>query len=441
MKRYISILVLLILTVSLVACGGGGPAPSAPATPAPATPATPAPAAPAPAAPTPAPAAPATPAKPAYNGPVMTVKVVTMTPMSGGSARTGVTQEASVSAAEKHMAEDKFLNPAYKIDFVRPFVDDENSTDKAPLAANLAISMNPHIVIGHHLTTMCISSGPLFEEAQIPLIGIISGYAAVEQGFKWFHMGTVTERDSGVTMAEYLYKVKGFRKFLVLARNNESGMPSAESVMDSLEELGAVIDRGKQYMLHDMADSDFTPQALRAKELGIDCLVAYAMSADQAVVLFDQMAQLYKPGVFFAGGTAWGQPSMVELFDPKNLQGIVFPSGYVMDPTDPFKERFRNQFKENDPEHLWPGDNQARVYDACWNIAAAINDMVEAEGYLHPDNDPKFREKLNYYFSQLDRRGVQGHIEYKYFNDGRMMREANIGEWQSDGTAIKVWPK
>jgi len=394
------------------------------------------------------PAAPTTPPSGEYTGPVMKVKVATMCPLSGESARMGVTVEAAIKAAEQHMAEDEYLNPAYEIEFIRPLIDDENATEKAVTAANLAISLDPHIVIGHHLTTMVIASTPLFEEAKIPVIGIISGFgavdAAIEEGWEWFYMGTVTEKDSSFTLAEFLYEVKGLRNFLFLARNNESGMPSAESLMDNLEALGANIDRNKQYMLHDINDIDFTAQAMRAKELGVDCIATYAMSANQALVLYDQVEQIYGPvpeTCFLSGGTAWGQPQMAELFPGEKLQGLVFPTGYIMDPDDEFKERFRQQFKENDPESQWPGDNQARIYDACWNIATAINMMVEAEGYLDPSDIVVFRERLNYYFSQIDRQGVQGHIQYNEFTDGRMIKNANVGEWQSDGTAIKIYPK
>jgi len=445
MKRFIAILIVLLLSVSLVACGSGSGAPAATTTPAPAAPA-PAPApAPKPATPAPTPSTPApAPAPTGYNGPVMQVDIVTMCPMSGSSARTGILEEASISAAEQHMAEDNFLNPAYKLNFVRPFVDDESSTDKAPFAANLAISLEPHGIIGHHLTTMILISMPFAEEARIPMIGIVSGPASVRQGWEFFHIGTVTDTDAAVTLAEYLVKERGFKNFLVMARNDEGGMAGAEAVIATIKTYGVSFDDTRQYMLFASDDTDFTPHAMRAKDIGADCVITYGLGGQNALTCYDQIEQLYAripEDVFYCGSTSFAQPSIAEMFPPDKLQGLVFPTGYIQDPNDPFKERFKHQFKANDPQGFWPGDNNARVYDACWTFAGAINDMVEAEGYLDPADKPFFRERLNYYISQHKRVGVQGNIDYSAFTDGRMLASGNIGEWQSDGQAIKVYPK
>ncbi len=378
---------------------------------------------------------------PEYTGPTMTVKVGVMCPVTGTNSRMGIREKASIDAAMAHMAEDKFLNPAYELEIME-FVDDQNTTDQAPIAANLMISEDPHVVIGHHYTTMILAVGDLFEAAQIPLIGMVSGPASVQKGWEYFHIGTVTDTDAASSLAEYLVKEKNLKNFLVMARNDEGGMAGAEAVIAKLKELGIDF-KDEAYMKFGIDDTDFTPYALKAKELGVDAVLTYGLSAANALTCYDQIENLYAQipeKVFFAGSTSFAQPDMAKQLPGDKLQGIVFPTGYIQDPENAFKERFKNTFKANDPDGQWPGDNDARVYDACWNIAAALNLMIETEG-VKDINDEDFREKLNYYISQLDREGVQGHIEYKAFTDGRILKAANIGEWQADGQAIKVYPK
>lgn len=381
------------------------------------------------------------------SGSVMTVRCAVICPVTGPGARTAITEEASISAAEQHMKEDNFLDPAYEIEFIRPFIDDEDSPDKAPVAANLAISMDPHVVIGSHKTVFIMAYGELYEEAEIPIIGIISGPAPAEQGWKWFHYGTCTDADAGATLAEYLANVKGFKNILVMARNDEGGKVGAKAVIEKLEEYGVAVP-ADHYMEFATDETDFAAYAMRAKELQVDCVLTYGLGGAAALTCYDQIEQIYGPipdTCFYAGSTSFAQPSMAEMFPPDKLQGIIFPSAYIHDPDNNFVTRFENQFKENDPENQWPGDNQGRVYDACWNIAAAINLMVENDGYLDPDKDDNFRERLNYWLSQLERQGVQGEINYKYFTDtdgsGRIIKNANIGEWQSSGQAVKIYPK
>ena len=386
-----------------------------------------------------------------YDGPVMTVRVGTMVPVSGTSARTGEMQAVVVQCALEHMAEDNFLNPAYQLEFM-DFVDDEGTTDRAPIAGNLCISQDPHVVIGHHLTTMIMITAPFFEEAGIPLIGMISGPAPAEQGWEYFHYGTVTDVDAAMALMEYLINVRNFKNFLVVGRDDEGGMVGAEACIKLIKEAGLDFNDKDQYVLFNTNDIDFTTQAMQARVVEPDCILTYGLSTANALTFFDQVEQLYGPipeTTFLAGSTSFAQPTMKTAFilegetENRKLQGIVFPTGFIADPSDPFRARFMNRFDELDPEpNFYPGDNQARCYDACWNIAAALNMMAENDGYLHPDNDPNFRERLNYWISQIDRQGAQGHIEYKAFNDvsGRIIKNANVGEWQADGTMKQIYP-
>ena len=387
--------------------------------------------------------------KDGYDGPVMTVRVGTMVPVTGTSARTGEMQHAVVQAALEHIAEDNYLNPAYELEFLE-FVDDESSTDRAPVAANLCIQGDPHVAIGHHLTTMIMISAPLFEEAAIPLIGMISGPKPATMGWQYFHYGTVTDVDAAIALMDYLINIRSFKRFLVVGRDDEGGMIGAEACIKLIKDAGLSFDDKSQYVLFNTSDIDFSSQAMQAKVVQPDCILTYGLGGANLLTFFDQVEQMYGPipeTTFICGSTSAAQPTMKTEFIPegtkenRKLQGIVFPTGFIQDDSDPFRARFMKRFDELDPvDNFLPGDNQARCYDAIWNIATALNMMAENDGYLHPDKDKNFRERLNYWISQIDRQGVQGHIEYKAFTDGRIIKDANIGEWQANGSMKQVYP-
>ena len=112
----------------------------------------------------------------AVTGEKQVVKVGVMCPMSGTSARFGELYQASIDAAMKAIEEDGLLKD-YTLEF--EYVDAQGATDGAPAAATYVLDQyGADVAIEHMLTTMVLVSGPMFEEAQVPLLGIVSGPAS-----------------------------------------------------------------------------------------------------------------------------------------------------------------------------------------------------------------------------------------------------------------------
>ena len=120
------------------------------------------------------------------------VKVAVITALSGTSIRMSEIYDAAIKAAMKAIEEDGLLQHGYTLEF--HWVDDRGTVDGAPPAANLALDQHRcHVSIGHYLTIQILASGSFFEERRVPLLGIVSGPAAVAQGFNYFSMATATD--------------------------------------------------------------------------------------------------------------------------------------------------------------------------------------------------------------------------------------------------------
>lgn len=89
------------------------------------------------------------------------------------------------------------------------YVDDKGSTDGAPIAASYVLDQyGAHVSIGHLLTTMILVSGPMFDEAEVPLLGIVSGPASVAQGFQYLCIETCTDLVQAETCSNIWSKKK-----------------------------------------------------------------------------------------------------------------------------------------------------------------------------------------------------------------------------------------
>lgn len=363
------------------------------------------------------------------------VKVGVMCPMSGTSARFGEIYKASIDAAMKAIEEDGLLKD-YTLEF--EYVDDKGATDGAPTAATYVLDQyGADVAIGHMLTTMILVSGPMFEEAQIPLLGIVSGPASVSQGFEYLCIETGTDLIQAETLLKYLVEEKGYKKLGLIHINTEGGTSAADHIEKVMKEQYGLDLITRDAMTTE--DTDFTAQVLKMKEGGAEAVIFWGLNQSQGNTCMKNIEQSWgkvPEEILFAGGTSMAQNQMIETWDAGDLEGVVFPVGYIPDETNPAIARFIKDFKEADPLSQDPADVPARVYDSVFHLVTALNNLgpydVEAED---------FSIKLNEQLRKASFNGVQGAFDYSKFDNGEGFATMNIGAWGPDYSQIKVYPK
>lgn len=361
------------------------------------------------------------------------VKVGVMTALSGQSVRMGEIVKASIETAYKHIQEDDFLKD-YELQF--DYVDDKMDTAEAITAANYVINTSKsHVAIGHILTTMNLASGSFFEEAQIPVIGIISGPAATEQGWEYTFRCTGTDYAGADTLMEYLVQEKGFEKIAIIHVNTEGGVSGANRAEEKLAEYGIKLVAREQFTQN---DPDFSGQVLRMKEAGAEAVVFWGGGQPDANITLQQIRQLWgkvPEEVYFTGATLLGQSQMIEVAGKENIEGISFYTGFIPNLENEQHVRFMNDYKAIDPEKQDPADVAARVYDAIYIIANALNDMGS-----YDVNADDFSVKLRDAIDNTSFTGVQGEFDFSVTHNGDGLGKLNVAEWQGDGTYKKIYP-
>lgn len=363
------------------------------------------------------------------------VKVGVMCPMSGTSARFGEIYKASIDAAMKAVEEDGLLKD-YTLEF--EYVDDKGATDGAPTAATYVLDQyGADVAIGHMLTTMILVSGPMFEEAQVPLLGIVSGPASVSQGFEYLCIETGTDLIQAETLLQYLVEEKGYKKLGLIHVNTEGGTSAADHIEKVMKEKYGLDLVTRDAMTTE--DTDFTAQVLKMKDGGAEAVVFWGLNQSQGNTCMKNIEQSWgkvPEEILFAGGTSMAQNQMIETWDAADLEGVVFPVGYIPDESNPAIARFIKDFKEADPLSQDPADVPARVYDSVFHLVTALNNLgaydVEAED---------FSIKLNEQLRKASFNGVQGAFDYSAFDNGEGFATMNIGAWGPDYSQTKVFPK
>lgn len=363
------------------------------------------------------------------------VKVGVMCPLSGTSARFGELYQASINAAMKAVDEDGLLKD-YTLEF--EYVDDKGATDGAPTAAAYVLDQyGAHVSIGHMLTTMILVSGPMFEEAQVPLLGIVSGPASVSQGFEYLCIETGTDLIQAETLVQYLVEERGLEKIGLIHINTEGGTSAADQIEKVLKEKYNLELVTRDAMTND--DTDFTAQVLKMKDGGAQTVIFWGLNQSQGNVCMQNIEQNWgkvPEEILFAGGTSMAQNQMLETWDAGDLEGLVFPVGYIPDESNPAIVRFIEDFREADNLGQDPADVPARVYDSVFHLVTALNNL----GPYDVDADD-FSIKLNEELRKASFDGTQGHFDYSAFDDGEGLGQMNIGEWGPDYTQRRVFPK
>lgn len=253
------------------------------------------------------------------------VKVAVMCPMSGQSQQFYAQYQAAIQAASDVIAEDNML-PDYELEF--EYIDDKGTTDGAPTAATFALDQyGCNVSIGHMLTTMILADGQYFEDAQTPLLGIVSGPASVSQGWEYLCIETGTDLVQGDTLIDYLVGYLGYKNISLININTEGGMTAAKEIERYLKEAYGMDLATHEQMSNE--DTDYTSVALNAKNAGTDCVIYWGLNQANGQLCYTAMHQYCGDDIFFAGGTNLAQNQMLTTWSAQDIDGVVFPVGYI----------------------------------------------------------------------------------------------------------------
>jgi len=180
-------------------------------------------------------------------------------------------------------------------------------------------------------------------------------------------------------------------------------------------------------------DTDYTSVALNAKNAGTDCVIYWGLNQANGQLCYTAMHQYCGDDIFFAGGTNLAQNQMLTTWSAQDIDGVVFPVGYIPDPENKLQPRITEKYSGYISTGDALTDVPARVVDAVFHVTTALNDM----GAQDPESKD-FNKNLNAALRKATFDGVQGHFDFGAFDNGVGLGQMNIGVWNSDFEMSKV---
>ena len=303
MKKFIAMLLALVMALSLVACGGGdnqqGGGDSATGD--------------------------------------KVVKIGVFEPTSGQNAGGGKKEILGIEYANSIKPTVTINGEEYTVQLV--YADNASDANKAPSAAQTLISQGVSVVIGTYGSGCAIAAGELFESAQIPAIGTSCTNPQVTLGNDYYFRIAYIDPFQGAVMASYALK-NGCKNCVVIVEAGDDysagfGNYFSEAMVNGGASCDTVtFQTGETDFSTIMAnikskdyDGIFAPVSIetapliinQAREAGVDCQIMAGDTWDDISIA--ERAGANANGVFFS--------AFFDASDTSNEAGVEFNKGIL----------------------------------------------------------------------------------------------------------------
>ena len=290
MKKFIAMLLALVMALSLVACGGGDNQ---------------------------------------QGGDSATgdkvIKIGVFEPTSGQNAGGGKKEILGIEYANSIKPTVTINGEEYTVQLV--YADNASDANKAPSAAQTLISQGVSVVIGTYGSGCAIAAGELFESAQIPAIGTSCTNPQVTLGNDYYFRVGYIDPFQGAVMANFANKEKGSKNCaLIIESGDDYSAGFGNYFQQEMERLG-----GKATVLEfQTGETDFSTIMASVKSEGYDGIFA-PVSIETAAMIISQARDAGITCPIMAGDT-WDDISIAQRTGDKATD-VYFSAFFDADDT------------------------------------------------------------------------------------------------------------
>lgn len=330
MKKFIAMLMALVMVLSLAACGAKEDAPAA--------------------------EAPAADAEAAASA----IKLGMCGPLTGGAAVYGTAVQAGMEIAVEE------INAKGGLQFVLNCQDDEHDTEKAANAYNALKDWGMQIMAGPVTTAPSnVVAAECANDEIFMLTPSASGVAVIENGNNIFQI-CFTDPNQGVASADYMASRELGTTIGVIY---DSSDVYSSGIYEKFAAQAAANGLNVACVEAFTADNkaDLTTQVTKCKDAGCDVVFLPFYATEAAQVLTYANTIDYKP-IFF-GCDGLDGVLTVEGFDPALAEGVMLLTPFSADAKDEATQLFVAKFQ--DKTGIVPNQFAADAYDVIYAIAQA----------------------------------------------------------------------
>ena len=338
MKKFIAMLLALVMALSLVACGGGDNGQQS--------------------------------GGDSANGDKV-VKIGVFEPTSGQNGGGGKKEILGVEYAHSLKPTVTINGEEYSVQLV--YADNASDQAKAPTAAQTLISQGVSVVIGTYGSACAIAAGPLFESAKIPAIGTSCTNPQVTAGNDYYFRVGYIDPFQGAVMANFAFNEKGSSNCaLIIESGDDYSAGFGNYFRQEMERLG-----GKATTLEfQKGEADFSTIMASIKSEGYDGIFA-PVSIETAAMIISQARDAGITCPIMAGDT-WDDISIAQRTGSKATD-IYFSAFFdAADTTNEAGKAFVDGFTKWVAEDATRVENNGGVSDVISSVTPCGYDAYMA---------------------------------------------------------------
>ena len=299
------------------------------------------------------------------------VKIGVFEPTSGQNAGGGKKEILGIEYANSIKPTVTINGEEYSVQLV--YADNASDQAKAPTAAQTLISQGVSVVIGTYGSACAIAAGPLFESAKIPAIGTSCTNPQVTLGNDYYFRVGYIDPFQGAVMANFAFNEKGSSNCaLIIESGDDYSAGFGNYFRQEMERLG-----GKATTLEfQKGEADFSTIMASIKSEGYDGIFA-PVSIETAAMIISQARDAGITCPIMAGDT-WDDISIAQRTGSKATD-IYFSAFFdAADTTNEAGKAFVDGFTKWVAEDATRVENNGGVSDVISSVTPCGYDAYMA---------------------------------------------------------------
>ena len=332
-------------------------------------------------------------------GDMPTVKIGVFEPLTGDSGAGGKQEMLGMQYAHSLQPTVMIGDTEYAVELVP--ADNASDSSKAPTAASTLVSEGVSIVLGTYGSSSAIAAGPIFEQAQIPAIGVTCTNPQVTVGNEFYFRTCFIDPFQGTVLANYAAEQLGATKVYTLG---EAGNDYDTGVINYFTEAFEGLGGTTVADTFQTNNSDFTSYLNKAVSEGVDAILTPVSIAYSTQIMAQAKAMNLEIPIL--GSDTLDNNTVLEATQGSSIELIV--TTFYNEGGDP---EFDANFKEwinSDPENLTNNGGNDMIAAVSVMGFDAYNVALEALKLAGSTDSVAVKDAL----WDVDYEGITGHITF-----------------------------
>lgn len=236
--------------------------------------------------------------------------------------------------------------------------------------------------IGSYSSTCTLAFGPIFDEAQMPVMVPCAGNSAIATEYNYTFQRGMTIPIESALMARYAVEKLDGKRIAFIALNNDAGlqfMEFASGAIESLKESGTDCEMVASETFNEGEVRDYSAMVLKIKEAKPDVIVVNMGYVECAAIL-NQAKQAGLTDVKWLGNQSMYTEDFTNLVGDAG-EGFYVSTGFYADNPDEGVQEFIRQCKDIDGNI--PNAYQRNSYECAAMIAQCLKDGAATRQELY----------------------------------------------------------